>query len=136
MSNLSMRETQQLLVTEPAWLSAIGGHLWVTRDGDPNDYVLGPGQRVALARGDRVTLGGWGAQAAAWSTAPLAGFAPARRYGFWRDLAGGAFGFAARGLRAGADALAALARSAASIACRAQGCIEPGDSIASAGTVQ
>ena len=56
MSPLSMHETQHLLITEPAWLMALGGRLWVTRDGDLNDYVLDPGQRIAVGRGDQVTV--------------------------------------------------------------------------------
>jgi hypothetical protein len=121
MQTLSMHQTQHLLVAEPAWLTALGGKLWVTRRGDPADYILAPGERLALARGDDVTLGGWeSAHPALWDWQPAV---PARRYRFVRDLVAGAFGLAARGLRAGAEALAALARNAASIACRAQGCI-------------
>lgn len=29
------------------------GILWVTRDGDPADYILEPGQKLALHRGDK-----------------------------------------------------------------------------------
>lgn len=122
MSLMPMHQTQHLLVTEPAWLTALGGRLWVTRDGDLNDYVLEPGQRVAVGRGDQVTVGAWEAGSATrWTWTPATG--PQRRYGFLR--AGVAFGFraAARALRGAADALAALARSAAAIASRAQGCM-------------
>jgi Protein of unknown function (DUF2917) len=134
MSRLSMHQTQHLLVTEPAWLTALGGKLWVTRRGDPNDYVLAPGERLALSRGEHLTVGAWlRDEPARWDWTPVA---PARRYGLLRDGVGLAFGLAARALRGAADALAALARNAASIACRAQGCIKAGDSMASAGTVQ
>jgi hypothetical protein len=120
MSQLSMRETQHLLVTESAWLTALGGRLWVTRRGDLNDYVLEPGQRLALGRGDDVTVGGWQRdQPALWDWAPMA---PARRYGLLRALVATAFGAAARALRGAAEGLSALARNAASIACRAEGC--------------
>jgi len=135
MSSMSMHETQHLLVTEPAWLTALGGRLWVTRDGDLNDYVLDAGQRVAVARGDQVMVGAWEpGHTAQWTWTPVA--APQRRYGLLRAAVALAFGAAARALRGAADALATLARSAASIAKRAQGCISCGDSIASAGTVQ
>ena len=46
-----------------------------------------------------------------------------RRYGFLRTAIALGFGAAARALRGAADALAALARSAAAIASRAQGCM-------------
>jgi Protein of unknown function (DUF2917) len=134
MNRLSMQEVQHLLVTEPSWLLPRAGSVWATRDGDLNDYVLGAGQRLALARGDRVSVGAWDAsQPVLWDWAPMQ---PARRYRLLRDAAGLAFGATARVLRGAAEALAALARSAASMACRAQGCIKAGDSIASAGTVQ
>lgn len=136
MSQLSMHETQHLLVTEPAWLTALGGRLWVTRRGDLNDYVLDVGQRLAVARGDYLTVGAWQAgQAALWDWAPAAA-RRAPRYALLRRLVAGTFEGAARALRGAADGLAALARSAASMARRAQGCISCGDSIASAGTVQ
>lgn len=136
MSPLSMHETQHLLVTEPAWLTALGGRLWVTRRGDLNDYVLDAGQRLAVARGDRLSVGPWQAgQAALWDWTPAAA-RPAPRYALLRRAVAGAFGGVARALCGAADGLAALARSAASIARRAQGCISGGDSIASAGTVQ
>jgi len=57
MNRLSMQEVQHLLVTEPAWLTALAGAVWVTRRGDPNDYVLQPGERLALPRGDSLARG-------------------------------------------------------------------------------
>jgi hypothetical protein len=134
MNRLSMQETQHLLVTEPAWLLPRSGSVWVTREGDLNDYVLEAGQRMALARGDRVAVGAWDeGQPALWDWTPMRA---AQRYRLVRGAAAGVFGLVARALRRGADGLAALARSAASMACRAQGCIKAGDSMASAGTVQ
>jgi Protein of unknown function (DUF2917) len=134
MSRLSMQEVQHLLVTEPAWLMPRSGRVWVTREGDLNDYVVDAGHRLALARGDRVAVSAWGnGEPALWDWTPMQ---PGRRYRLLRDAAASAFGFVARALRGVADGLAALARSAAAIACRAQGCIRAGDSIAAAGTVQ
>lgn len=134
MNRLSMQEVQHLLVTEPAWLMPRAGCLWVTRQGDLNDYVLGAGQRLALTRGDRVSVGAWSAsEPALWDWTPMQ---PAQRYRLAREVAGLAFDATARVLRGAAEGLAALARSAASMACRAQGCIKAGDSMASAGTVQ
>jgi Protein of unknown function (DUF2917) len=121
MNPLSMQETQHLLVTEPAWLTAVGARLWVTREGDPADHVLAPGERLALARGERVILGSWDSEQPAqglWR--PASAVRPAG-YRFF-DRAAGLF--------------AALARSAASIASRAQGRISAGDSIVSAGTLR
>ena len=33
-------------------LVCLSGELWVTRDGDIEDYILGPGQRMAIRCGD------------------------------------------------------------------------------------
>jgi hypothetical protein len=134
MNRLSMQEVQHLLVTEPAWLTALAGSVWVTRRGDPDDYVLQPGERLALSRGEQVTVSALDADKPAlwdWRFAPAR--SPQRRV---RELAALVFDGAARGLERAAAGFAALARSAASMACRAQGCIKAGDSMASAGTVQ
>jgi Protein of unknown function (DUF2917) len=139
MNPMPMQEMQQRLITDPAWLVALGGRLWVTRDGHLEDHVLAAGQRLALARGDAVTVGPFDTPASAlWDWQPMSQpSAPAaQRAGFLRAGVGAAFALAARALRGAADGLAALARSAAAIACRAQGCIKAGDSMASAGTVQ
>jgi hypothetical protein len=134
MSHLSMQEVQHLLVDEPAWLTTRAGSVWVTRSGDLQDYVLDAGQRLALARGDRIAVGAFDPrQPALWDWSPMV---PQRRYRLLREGAAAGLALAARGLRAGADGLAALASSAAAMACRAQGCMRAGDSIASAGTVQ
>jgi Protein of unknown function (DUF2917) len=134
MSRLSMQEVQHLLVTEPAWLLTRAGSVWATRDGDLNDYVLGAGERLALARGDRVAVGAFDPeQPALWDWQPM--HAP-QRYRLARDAVAFGLDAVARALRGAADGLAALARSAAAMACRAQGAIRCGDSIASAGTVQ
>lgn len=135
MNALSMQQTQHLRVRDAAWLSAVAGHLWVTRRGDPADYVLAPGERLALACGDDVTVGGWSRdEAASWAVAARA--ATPCRYRALRAALAWPFDATARALRFGAAALAALARSAASIASRAQGRIASGESIASAGTLQ
>jgi hypothetical protein len=134
MSHLSMQEVQRLLIDEPAWLMPRRGCLWVTREGDLNDYIVHTGQCLALARGDRVRIGAWDAnEPALWDWTPMRS---PERYRLARATLAAGFDAAARALRGAADGLAALARSAAAIACRAQGCIKAGDSIASAGTVQ
>lgn len=132
MSRMSMHETQRLLVTEPAWLLALGARLWVTRDGDLDDHVLGAGERLFARRGDRLLVGPLDRDARVdWA---LQRVGPTQTLS--RRLVGAAFDVTARALRGAADGLGALARSAAAIACRAQGCIKAGDSMASAGTVQ
>ena len=134
MSRVSMQEVQYILGTEPAWLLATGGRLWVTRAGDPADHVLAPGERLPVRRGDRLWLGGWEAGGwATWQWEPRP--EPDWHQRLVRRLVAGAAGAVARALRGAAGGLAALARRAADIACRAQGCIKAGDSMASAGTV-
>jgi hypothetical protein len=128
-----MQEAQSVRASRGARLRVLSGNLWVTREGDLADHVLLPGQSVPVARGDRLWLGAWQRdQPALWDWAPQA----APRYAFLRATVALAFGFAARALRGAAAALGDLARSAAAIASRAQGCIKPSDSIASAGTLQ
>lgn len=143
-------------------LTVLTGEVWLTRHADLRDHVLVAGDRMRLERADRALVEplrpGVGAS---WTWEPL----PARADG-WRDprrdaqrgrrrrvalalpaagrglaalllrlvaaLAGGLAG----GLRRAEDALEALARSAASTARRAQGCIKAGESIASTGGVQ
>jgi hypothetical protein len=39
-----------------ACLVCLEGELWVTREGDIEDYILGPGQRLAVRRGDRAAV--------------------------------------------------------------------------------
>ena len=125
--------TRHVVAPRAAWLVAVDAALWVTRSGDLDDHVLASGDRLAVQRGDDLVLESlsldrpvaWRWQAAAQS-----------HYGWRRALLAPVFGFAARVLRGAAEGLAALARSAAAIASRAHGCINAGDSRASAGTVQ
>jgi hypothetical protein len=48
----------QLLVLPDAatTLVCVEGELWLTRDGDIEDYILGPGKSFAARAGDRVTV--------------------------------------------------------------------------------
>ena len=138
MSQRSMHETQSLRVTQPGWLVAFGAPLWVTRHGDPDDQVLAPGERLAVACGDRLVLGPWNrGERPSWLWEARRGaFDPAASQRWRGRLLVTLLEALARGLRGAAAGLAALARSAAATASRAQGCISAGDSIASAGTVQ
>jgi Protein of unknown function (DUF2917) len=134
MEQVLMRNAQRWVAPQAAWLLARDGELWVTRSGDLEDHLLARGERLAVARGDDLVLQSWRRdQPAAWDWQPLL---PARRYGLRREALVWVWARAARTLRGAADGFAALARSAAARACRAQGCISAGDSIASAGTLQ
>lgn len=37
-------------------LTCLAGELWLTRDGDIEDYILGPGQSFVLRRGDQAAV--------------------------------------------------------------------------------
>lgn len=39
-----------------AVLVCLEGELWLTRDGDSADYILAPGQRCAIGRGDKAAV--------------------------------------------------------------------------------
>ncbi len=120
-----------MLLSEPSRIEGLGGEfavlsgrVWLTRRGDLDDHVLEAGQRIVLEPADGVVVEPWQRGRPA-----LVGWRPRAAAPLQRRLA-------ARGLRALETGLLALARSAASMARRAQGCICAGDSIASAGTVQ
>lgn len=122
--------------------AVLSGRVWLTRQGDPDDHIVEVGERFVLEPRDEVVIEPWTAGATT-SIAWQAHAQRARVEALPRDVAV----FTLRGLASVAAALAfglrraergfeALARSAAAMAKRAQGCIRAGDSIASAGTVQ
>lgn len=49
---------RQLLALPNEYLSLIclSGELWLTRDGDIEDYILGPGQSLAIRPGDQAAV--------------------------------------------------------------------------------
>ena len=122
--------------------AVLSGRVWLTREGDLDDHIIEAGERFVLERSDAVVIEPWTAGEAtsiAWQAHPQRTRVEA--------LPRGAAAFALRGLASLAMAAAlglrraelgfeALARSAAAMARRAQGCMRTGDSIASAGTVQ
>ena len=121
MEQVLMHDAQRWLAPRAAWLVARQGGLWVTRSGDPDDHVLASGERLAVARGDDLVLQAWRRdQPAVWDWQPM-NSAPA--YHLRRAVPAWAWARTARALRGAAEGLAALARSAAAKACRAQGCI-------------
>jgi len=134
MEQVLMRNVQRWVAHRSAWLVARNGTLWVTRSGDPQDYVLSRGERLAVAPGDDVVLQAWRRnEPATWDWQPMV---PQRSYRLRRAVPAWAWARAARALRGAATGLTALARSAADRASRAHGCISAGDSIASGGAVQ
>jgi hypothetical protein len=111
-------------------LTVIEGRVWLTRDNDLGDHFIEPGERVRLGVAENAVIEAarpgetlalrWNPRRqgffAAWTEAPLRGLA------FLTALLAAGF--------------AALARSAALSASRAQGCISGGDSIASSGALK
>jgi hypothetical protein len=121
-------------------LVVLEGRVWLTRGGhtgDTGDHVLEPGQRMRLVAGQNAVIEAWDRDQAAvvrWQPQPQGVLAVGQAL-VLRALAFFA-GEAALGLRGLAGGLAALARSAASSASRAQGCINAGDSIACSGALK
>jgi hypothetical protein len=136
-AQLDRNSTQRLTAGQALQLGHLGGELtvlegrvWLTRDNDLGDFVYERGQRVRLAVGehgvvesldaDRPAVFRWNPRRQTFVGAVLA--EPLRGLAFLTAAA-------ARGF-------AALARSAADSACRAQGSISTGDSMASSGALK
>jgi hypothetical protein len=122
--------------------AVLSGRVWVTRLGDVDDYVLEAGERFFLEPSDRIVVEPWTAgepAKVAWTPhaqRPRAEALPRDAAAFTLRSLAGAAASVAFGLRRVELGFDALARSAAAMARRAQGCIKTGDSMASAGTVQ
>ena len=129
--------TQRVIPGQAVQLGRLGGELtvlkgrvWLTRDNDLGDFVFEPGERVRLAVGENGVIKSvnsretvvvrWNPRRQSFVGALLA--EPLRGLAFLTGLA--------------ATGLAALARKAAASACRAQGSISGGDSIASSGALK
>jgi hypothetical protein len=121
MEQVLMHDVQRWSAPRPAWLMAREGTLWVTRSGDLEDHVLRRGERLAVARGDDLVVQAWRRDVpAVWDWQPRG--TPAT-YRLRRAFPAWVWASAARALRGAAGSLAALARSAAAKASRAQVCI-------------
>jgi len=111
-------------------LTVVSGRIWLTRDGDLGDHFIEPGQTVRLGIDEQAVV------ESARTGEPVALRWNPRR----QSLAGALLAAPLRGLAllTGllASGFAALARSAAASARRAQGCINGGDSIASCGALK
>jgi hypothetical protein len=111
-------------------LSIIAGRVWLTRDGDLGDHVLEPGARLRLGIGENAVI-----EPARTGEVVTLRWSPRRQ-----RLVGALAAEPLRGLAflaaLAARGFAALARSAAASASRAQGCISGGDSMASSGALK
>ena len=114
-------------------LAILSGRVWLTRSNDPADHVLRVGERVRIEPRQHVVVEPW--ERSEWPSIrweadadrapvhpPGRGLRAAVLAPVLRGLAAVAEGVAA-GLRGAETGFAALARSAASRARRAQGCI-------------
>jgi hypothetical protein len=132
--SLALSHTRRWVAAGSGWVTVQAGRAWLTRDGDLDDHVLATGQRLWLRRGDVMTAEAWQPGEPVWLT-----WRPEPQ-AFGLPVLGGlvaAFaGALARGARGLAGGLLALARSAEAKACRAQGAICTGESMASAGALQ
>ena len=121
-------------------LTVLEGRVWLTRGGntgDTGDHRLEAGQHIRLVAAQDAVIESWDRDRAAvvrWEPRPQGALAAVQAL-VLRALAFFA-GEAALGLRGLAGGLAALARSDASSASRAQGCISAGDSIACSGALK
>ena len=114
-------------------LTVVAGRAWLTRDHDLGDHLVAPGERLRLAAGDNAVVESWPpGEALRLRWRP--------RLQRHQRFAGALLAEPMRGLAflaaLAARGFAALARSAAASASRAQGCISGGDSIASSGALK
>lgn len=111
-------------------LTVLEGRVWLTRDSDLGDHRVDAGERLRLAVGENAVIEPWDAGHAVsvhWKP---------RRQGFFGAVLAEPLRALAWALGGLAGGFAALARSAAASASRAQGCISGGDSMASSGAVK
>lgn len=136
---LYIDSARRLHLRSAGWILVETGRVWLTRDGGGIDHVLSPGERLWLGRGEYVVIEPWQRSMAAslrWATgAELAAPAQPRR-ALGLALVGALARGLAGALRAAGGRLLLAARSAETMANRAQGCIRSGDSMASSGAVQ
>ncbi len=130
-SSLALPQARRWVASESGWVTVQAGRAWLTRDGDLDDHVLTTGERLWLRRGDVLTAEAWQPGEPAWLV-----WRPEPAQAFLASLTALAAGGLARRARGLAGGLLALARNAEASACRAQGNICAGESMASAGALQ
>lgn len=111
-------------------LSVLQGRVWLTRDGDLGDHRVDSGERVRLGVAENAVIESWDS-----GQAVVVRWNPRRQRFFGPLLVEPLRGLACVA-RLAAGGFAALARSAAASASRAQGCISAGDSMASSGALK
>jgi hypothetical protein len=128
-----IEQVSRWTVLRDSHLHVCTGQVWLTRDGELADHVLGPGQGLDLHHGDRVTAEPWHpGERVRLALLP----ATAQRAVGVVGLRGAGLRVAALAARGLAGGLLALARSADAMASRAQGRICAGESMASAGALK
>lgn len=126
----ALQRPVQMRAGASGWLLVKAAPAWVTLDGQHDDWVLQPGERIPLRRGQRAVAESWRADTAAelqWLPLPPQG------HGSLTQAARSAFAAALRsttaaGLAALASALATAARGAEALARRARGVSNEGAS--------
>ena len=111
-------------------LTVLEGRVWLTRGADLGDHRVEASERLRLAVGENAVIEPWDAGRAVsvqWKP---------RRQSFFGAVLAEPLRALAWALGALAGGLNDLARSAAASACRAQGCISGGDSMASSGALK
>jgi len=111
-------------------LTVLEGRVWLTRGSELGDHRVEAGERLLLTVGENAVIEPWDAGHAVsvqWKP---------RRQGFFGAVVAEPLRALAWALGALAGGFNALARSAAASACRAQGCISGGDSMASSGALK
>jgi len=98
-------------------LTVVDGRVWLTRDGDLGDHFVEPGQRLRLASNENAVI------EPAYSGETITVRWTPRRQSFAGALLGAPLRALAFVATRGANALGAIARSAADSASRAQGCV-------------
>ncbi len=111
-------------------LSVLRGRVWLTRDGDLGDHLVDSGERVRLGVAENAVIESWD------SGQPVIVRWNPRRQTFFGALLAEPLRGLAFVTRLAAGGFAALARSAAASASRAQGCISGADSMASSGALK
>ena len=111
-------------------LSVLQGRVWLTRDGDLGDHLVESGERLRLGVDENAVIESWD------SGQPVVVRWNPRRQTFFGALLAEPLRGLAFVTRLAAGGFAALARSAAASASRAQGCISGADSMASSGALK